>query len=95
MPSRPLPDWPRGLQEAMAAAYVGISPGQFRAFVDRGEAPKPVHFPGRRIVWLRDDLDAWLDRLAGRAPVSLADEPWPVENGSRDAALPAHLHPAR
>jgi predicted DNA-binding transcriptional regulator AlpA len=71
-----LPDWPRGLSEPLAAAYVGLSPASFRKFYNAGEAPKPIHFPGKRIAWLRDDLDAWLDQLAGRAAPLLEKDEW-------------------
>lgn len=63
----PLPGWPRGLREELAAAYVGLGASTFRAQVDAGEAPKPVRLTARRQVWLRDDLDRWLDRKAGSA----------------------------
>ncbi len=77
MRKRPdLPAWPRGLTEPLAAAYVGLSEAQFRAFVTAGEAPAQVRFPCRRVVWLREDLDAWLDRLAGRAAPSPEDDVW-------------------
>lgn len=65
-----LPDWPRSMSVELAAAYVGLSPSAFRAQVDRpgSTAPQPIPLTQGRRVWLREDLDAWLDRAAGRAP---------------------------
>lgn len=71
-----LPFWPRGLREPLAAAYVGLSEASFRRFCNAGQAPKPVPFPGRRVVWLREDLDAWLDSLAGRTSALAEVNEW-------------------
>jgi predicted DNA-binding transcriptional regulator AlpA len=68
--SIPMPDWPRGMSEKFAATCVGVSTTTLRAEVAAGRAPKPIHITIKRIIWLREDLDGWLDRLAGRA------EPW-------------------
>lgn len=41
MPSdRPLPGWPRGLAEPLAAAYVGLSVSTVRSLRERGDFPK-------------------------------------------------------
>ena len=61
-----LPGWPRGMREALAAAYVGLSFSTFRREWREGRAPGPVRLTAGRQVWLRDDLDRWLDRKAGR-----------------------------
>jgi predicted DNA-binding transcriptional regulator AlpA len=50
-----------------AAAYVGVSPSTWRAYVARGQAPKP---DGRdegfgRDYWLKSTLDAWNDSRPG------------------------------
>jgi predicted DNA-binding transcriptional regulator AlpA len=63
---RRLPDWPRGMREALAAEYVGLSFSTFRREWSEGRAPRPVHLTPGRQVWLREDLDRWLDRKAGR-----------------------------
>jgi predicted DNA-binding transcriptional regulator AlpA len=63
---RRLPDWPRGMREALAADYVGLSSSTFRREWSEGRAPGPVHLTPGRQVWLREDLDQWLDRKAGR-----------------------------
>jgi hypothetical protein len=63
-PKKPLPGWPRVLGEAWAAAYVGLSPSAFL----RGPARElaAIALTAQRRGWLRDDLDAWIDRRAGR-----------------------------
>lgn len=66
MPDQPLPGWPRGLREELAAAYVGLSVSTVRALRHDGAFPAPVPLTRGRQVFLRDDLDAWLDRKAGR-----------------------------
>lgn len=58
--------WPRGLREQLAAEYVGLSVSSIRALRGRGEFPPPIPLTRGRLVFLRDDLDAWLDRRAGR-----------------------------
>ena len=65
-PDRRLPDWPRGMREALAADYVGLSFSTFRREWSESRAPAPVHLTPGRQVWLREDLDQWLDRKAGR-----------------------------
>jgi predicted DNA-binding transcriptional regulator AlpA len=72
---RPLPGWPRGMRAEFAAAYVGLSISSFRTEVARGRAPKPINLTLKRLVWLKDDLDGWLDRLAGRT-TNLAKTDW-------------------
>lgn len=81
MAERPsLPGWPRGLREELAAAYVGLGASTFRAQVDAGEAPRPIRLTTHRQVWLRDHLDAWLERKAG--PVASACALDPAEPGA-------------
>lgn len=74
----PLPFTPRGMRAGHAALYVGVSPSAWRELVRRGEAPSPIYLSDRIPVWLREDLDRWLDRRAGRAATSpgLANNPW-------------------
>lgn len=77
MTERPLPGWPRGLREEFAAEYVGLSATTWRGEWKAGRAPQPVHITVGRQVWLRDDLDRWLDAKAGRAddpPAKLPNE---------------------
>ena len=57
----------RGLCEEEAAAYLGISRSALRKArmngPRRGHIPPPTHVKaGRRVIYLREDLDAWLDQ---------------------------------
>lgn len=61
-----LPDWPRALSEPQAAAYASLSVSAFRAAVLAGDAPSPFWLTRGRKAWHRGDLDAWIDRKAGR-----------------------------
>ena len=74
-----LPDWPRGMNMELAAAYLSLSPSLLRSEVEAGEAPQPVWLTAGRKIWLREDLDAYLDRKAGKPAVS------PNGNGSVEA----------
>lgn len=59
--------WPPVMRVACAAAYVDeISVETFRSRVRMGVYSKPVKFPGRGDVWLREELDADIDRLCNR-----------------------------
>jgi predicted DNA-binding transcriptional regulator AlpA len=57
---------PRRLRVDEAARYVGLSETAFRAL-----GLEPVRIGGT-VGWLREDLDAWLDRAAGRAHAAAA-----------------------
>lgn len=83
MAERRLPDWPRGLREELAAEYVGLAPSTFRREVGARRAPRPVALTPGRQVWLREDLDAYLDRLAGRPAASPHVNPWLSHDGAR------------
>ena len=62
---------PRRLRVDEAARYCGLSETAFRAL-----GLEPVRIGGT-VGWLRDDLDAWLDRAAGRAHAAAhADDPF-------------------
>ena len=56
-----IPEWPRGLKCDLAASYVGISEALLRRESAAGRAPPAVKMAPGRIVWLREDLDRWLD----------------------------------
>jgi hypothetical protein len=63
-----LPGWPRGLSDALAAAYVGLGQTMFReAMASAGI--KPTWLTKRRRVWDIRALDAWLDARANDAPM--------------------------
>lgn len=54
----PLGSWPRRMGPSLAAGYVGESSVDgFLRRVRSGEYPKPQIAEGRRLLWLRDDLD--------------------------------------
>ncbi len=76
MTDRALPGWPRGLREELAAAYVGLSAGTIRAERARGAFPAAVLLTPGRIVYLREDLDAYLDRKAGRVASAADGRDW-------------------
>lgn len=64
-----IPDqWPRAMRDDVAAAYVGLSTSLFRSKVKTRDAPAPIRIGTSRIVWLKEDLDQWLDELAGKTP---------------------------
>ena len=67
-----LPDWPRLMDEPQAAAYLSIGKTMLRA---HGPAPRRC---GRRVLYDRQDLDRWADRL-GDQPL---DERQRVEESS-------------
>lgn len=74
--SRPLPGWPRGLDAELAAAYVGLSRSSWESLVKAGDAPAAVWLTAGRKVWLREDLDAWLDKRAGRVNDAGSADAW-------------------
>ncbi len=58
-PIIPAGSWPRRMGPDLAAGYVGESSvSGFLRRVRSGEYPKPQIAEGRRLLWLRDDLDA-------------------------------------
>ncbi len=61
-----LPDWPRGMSPKMAAMYVGVSPSLLRQESQAHRAPQPVRMGQRRLAYLREDLDNYLNGLAGK-----------------------------
>lgn len=81
-----LPGWPRALRAPLAAAYLGVSRSLLHELVARGELPRPIHITPGTAVWLRDQLDAWLDARAGRAPASPQRNSWDALLGGDGAA---------
>lgn len=57
----------------VAAEYCGIGPATLRR-----EDPNPVRIGRKRLIWLKEDLDAWLDRQAGRSSVTDARKATPT-----------------
>ena len=75
-----LPDWPRGLSEQEAAAYVGVGVTTFRQEVDAGLWPQPERRgkKGGRKVWDREEID-----LAWNRRKKLNDKPDPLLERAR------------
>lgn len=51
---------PAALEREQAAAYAGLSLTTFEKEVRERRAPQPRQVAGRRVAWLRAELDAWL-----------------------------------
>lgn len=62
-PAVMIPAWPRAMDAAMAGSYCSCT---------RAALPAPSYGTGRGARWLRDDLDAHLDELAGKRQRHLA-----------------------
>lgn len=60
------------MPELLAAEYVGLSVSTIGTARARRDFPEPVQLTPSRIVYLREDLNAYLDRKAGRG-VPLSD----------------------
>lgn len=69
-----LPDWPRGMNKRVACAYLGLSKSRFEAEVE--PAVVSIKLTARVCIWVRDDLDAWLDRRRNTVSVSGSENPW-------------------
>lgn len=54
----------------MAAAYVGLSETVFRQEVAKDARLQPTWITRGRQIWLKDQLDTWLDAKAGLTPQS-------------------------
>lgn len=74
--ARALPDWPRAMGAALAAAYLDIAELTFHKRV--ATEVRSVRITPGRVVWLREDLDRWLDAKAGCVPASAEVNPWHV-----------------
>lgn len=51
---------PAALEREQAAAYAGLSLSTFEKEVREKRAPQPRQVAGRRVAWLRAEIDAWL-----------------------------------
>lgn len=71
---------PAALDRDSAAAYVGLSVTTMEAEAQAGRFPRPKQIAARRVVWLREDLDAHLRSL----PAS-SIKPGPGRRGARGA----------
>jgi len=69
------PAWvPRGLPAPEAAYYLGLGVTSFRAHV--APVVPAVRLTPGRLVWLREDLDAWIDRQRGTMQASEDIDPF-------------------
>ncbi len=66
---------PAALDRESAAEYLALSVSTFESLVRERDVPQPRQLAGRRVAWLRVELDAWLETR----PVS---EQLPPENTS-------------
>ncbi len=74
MADRSVPPWPpRGLPEEQAAYYIGLGITTFRAEEAKGQF-RATWLTERRKVYLRDHLDAYLDRKAGSPAAAPVDD---------------------
>lgn len=60
------PITPRGMSEVEAALYIGVAPitlrqGRCDGRRERRIPPPPFVKIGRKVLYLRDDLDRWLE----------------------------------
>lgn len=81
-----IPDaWPRGMRAEVAAAYTGVSVSTLER-----EGPEAVFLTPGTKVWLREDLDDWLDRRAGKARTSGSPDDWmdSLKDGEGDDPVP-------
>ncbi len=73
------------LCRADACAYVALSHTTFEKAIREGLAPAPRRISAGRVVWLRKELDAWLESL----PVS--DLLPPQNTGAKKPRKPVGL----
>ncbi|MBB4268196.1 helix-turn-helix transcriptional regulator [Roseospira visakhapatnamensis] len=71
-----MPYWPYALNVEQAAAYVSLSETAFLTAMKEDEAPQPVWLTPRRKVWLRADLEKWVDVKAGKIPNTGSAQEW-------------------
>lgn len=80
---------PAALEREQAAAYAGLSLSTFEKEVREDRAPKPRQVAGRRVAWLRAELDAWLHAcpISEQLPPENtgAKKPRPTKTGQRGA----------
>ena len=89
-----LPDWPASMRRDLAAAYLDITPSTLDRIVAEGRLPAGLYLTPGSKVWLKQDLDALLAKLAGRPndpatrPVEALVSEWDQAcDGAREAAL--------
>jgi hypothetical protein len=71
---------PAAMHELAAAKYIGMNRTYFRELVFAGAIPFTEHMNGKTRIYLRSDLDAYLDGLPRRTMC-------PRENSLRPASM--------
>lgn len=61
----------RGLRPEQAAYYVGMKKSSFLVKVASKVPPVKI---GRSTIWLREDLDQYMDRIANKPPSSMSED---------------------
>ncbi len=54
----------RGLRAIAAATYCGLGRSTFLRYVSERKAPQPRKLSPGAVVWLRDELDKWMEAAA-------------------------------
>lgn len=52
----------RGLRAQAAAKYCGLGRSTFLRYVSQKTAPQPRKLSPGAVIWLRDDLDQWMEQ---------------------------------
>ena len=52
----------RGLRAQDAAKYCGLGRSTFLRYVSEGRAPAPRKLSPGSVIWLRDQLDSWMEK---------------------------------
>lgn len=68
--------WPRGMRTDIAATYVGLSESSFLAEVKKKNIPDATWITKGRKIWLREQLDQWLDEKAGNPTTWGSENEW-------------------
>ena len=69
---------PAAMHELDAARYVGTNRTQFRELVFAGHIPYTMHLNGKRRIYLRGDLDLYLESLPKHIMSSRENSPRPA-----------------
>ena len=69
---------PAAMHELDAARYVGTNRTQFRELVFGGHIPYTMHLNGKRRIYLRRDLDLYLESLPKHIMSSRENSPRPA-----------------
>ena len=69
---------PAAMHELDAARYIGTNRTQFRELVFAGHIPYTMHLNGKRRIYLRRDLDLYLESLPKHIMSSRENSPKPA-----------------